>query len=252
MAKQTINIGSAANDGTGDPLRTAMDKINDNFDEIYGVYQATGTISSGNTTTNTSIANTAGLFSGNSTVTTVANSTVIRVANSTSSVNVTSGTVLVGSNVALNTSAVFIGNATVNSTHTSSLVQVSNSTVTANLTPVSLAIGTSVVNSTALVVNSANVISNTLTVGSFTNGANGYTYLPNGFKLNWGWVSANSSVGNATFTAAYTTNAYVVTATSNTSTDTYQASVISVNNTVAAIRTANVTATNVFWTAVGL
>ena len=32
MAKQTINIGSAANDGTGDPLRTAFDKINDNLD----------------------------------------------------------------------------------------------------------------------------------------------------------------------------------------------------------------------------
>jgi hypothetical protein len=31
MALQTINIGSSANDGTGDPLRTAMDKINDNF-----------------------------------------------------------------------------------------------------------------------------------------------------------------------------------------------------------------------------
>ena len=35
MAKQTIGIGSAANDGTGDPLRTAFDKINDNFTEIY-------------------------------------------------------------------------------------------------------------------------------------------------------------------------------------------------------------------------
>ena len=36
MAKQTINIGTAANDGTGDPLRTAFDKINDNFTELYG------------------------------------------------------------------------------------------------------------------------------------------------------------------------------------------------------------------------
>ena len=36
MAKQTIGIGSSANDGTGDPLRTAFDKINDNFDELYG------------------------------------------------------------------------------------------------------------------------------------------------------------------------------------------------------------------------
>ena len=35
MAKQTINIGTTANDGTGDPLRTAMIKVNDNFNEIY-------------------------------------------------------------------------------------------------------------------------------------------------------------------------------------------------------------------------
>jgi hypothetical protein len=40
MAKQTINIGSAANDGTGDPLRTAFDKINDNFGELYAVSAA--------------------------------------------------------------------------------------------------------------------------------------------------------------------------------------------------------------------
>ncbi len=37
MAKQTINIGVAANDNTGDPLRTAFTKINDNFDDIYKV-----------------------------------------------------------------------------------------------------------------------------------------------------------------------------------------------------------------------
>ena len=34
MARQAINIGSSANDGTGDPLRTAFDKINDNFVEL--------------------------------------------------------------------------------------------------------------------------------------------------------------------------------------------------------------------------
>ena len=31
MTIQSINIGTAANDGTGDPLRTAFGKINDNF-----------------------------------------------------------------------------------------------------------------------------------------------------------------------------------------------------------------------------
>lgn len=35
MAQQVINIGAAANDGTGDPLRTCFDKINDNFSEVY-------------------------------------------------------------------------------------------------------------------------------------------------------------------------------------------------------------------------
>ena len=37
MAKQSINIGSSANDGTGTPLRDAFDICNDNFTEIYAV-----------------------------------------------------------------------------------------------------------------------------------------------------------------------------------------------------------------------
>ena len=56
MARQIINIGSTANDGTGDPLRTAFDKINDNFQEVYGATAAgtniditTNTIASTNT-----------------------------------------------------------------------------------------------------------------------------------------------------------------------------------------------------------
>lgn len=43
MAKQVIGVGAAANDGTGDPIRNAMIKINANFTELYdgqfsGVY----------------------------------------------------------------------------------------------------------------------------------------------------------------------------------------------------------------------
>lgn len=37
MSQQTINIGSAANDDTGDPLRSAFDKCNDNFTELYSI-----------------------------------------------------------------------------------------------------------------------------------------------------------------------------------------------------------------------
>lgn len=35
MAQQTIDIGTVANDGTGDPIRDAFDKCNDNFTELY-------------------------------------------------------------------------------------------------------------------------------------------------------------------------------------------------------------------------
>lgn len=35
MAKQVINIGTSADDGTGDVLRVAFDKVNSNFTELY-------------------------------------------------------------------------------------------------------------------------------------------------------------------------------------------------------------------------
>jgi predicted NAD/FAD-binding protein len=35
MARQNLNTGSTANDGTGDTLRTAGTKINENFIELY-------------------------------------------------------------------------------------------------------------------------------------------------------------------------------------------------------------------------
>ena len=38
MAKQTINIGSTANDGSGSTLRVGGDIINDNFNEIYTAF----------------------------------------------------------------------------------------------------------------------------------------------------------------------------------------------------------------------
>ena len=45
MALQSINIGTAANDGTGDNLRVGGDKINDNFSEIYTAFGNGSTLS---------------------------------------------------------------------------------------------------------------------------------------------------------------------------------------------------------------
>ena len=35
MAQQSINIGTTANDGTGETVRSAFDKTNDNFTDLY-------------------------------------------------------------------------------------------------------------------------------------------------------------------------------------------------------------------------
>lgn len=56
MAKQSINLGTTANDNTGDSPRVAGDKINDNFTEIYGV---SGILkSNGSTTLSAAVAGT--------------------------------------------------------------------------------------------------------------------------------------------------------------------------------------------------
>jgi ribosomal protein S8E len=230
--------------------------------------------SSGNVTTGTGgfIANTTLLYVGNNTINTritsaglivngtavIANSSGVYTTGVVNAASYATGNVTTGTGgFSVNTTMLILGNNTINTEMTSSEFNINGTTFIANTTGIyhtgtinaaSHTVGANfIANSTAVTI-----ASNTLTLGTSTNGANGFTYLPNGFKLNWGWVSANSSAGNVTFTSAYTTNAYVVTATSNTTTATYQAGVISVNNTVAAIRTANITSTNVFWQAIGI
>ena len=50
MSKQTVDIGSSANDGTGDSIRNGGDKINDNFTELYNAL-GNGTTIAANTGT---------------------------------------------------------------------------------------------------------------------------------------------------------------------------------------------------------
>ena len=67
MARQVINIGSSANDGTGDPLRTAFDKINDNFVELYGADNNLNTLDANLDVNNNQI--TTGVTNGDITIT---------------------------------------------------------------------------------------------------------------------------------------------------------------------------------------
>ena len=59
MAQKNINIGSSANKGDGDPIRTAFSKTQDNFTDLYSrlivVESATGTGNPGGATIQQSI-----------------------------------------------------------------------------------------------------------------------------------------------------------------------------------------------------
>jgi hypothetical protein len=41
MAQQFINVGATPNDGAGDPIRTAFQKSNSNFSQLYSRVQIT-------------------------------------------------------------------------------------------------------------------------------------------------------------------------------------------------------------------
>lgn len=255
MAKQTVDLGTTANDGTGDPIRVAFDKVNDNFNELYSNAVIDTSVTVGNTTVNSAIT-TNGIVSGNTTDYVVANTTELRVHSNTTYSSLSKTTLTVANTTTVNSSVIFIGNSTVNSSISISSVQISNSTVNTSVSAGSVFVGNSTVNTT---VNSSSVStgslsssSNTFTLGSSSIAANGYTYLPNGLKMNFGNVDANSTAGQAVFSNAFSTNAYVVLVSSNTVGSTYAPAVISYSDIAAEIRTANQSTSTVSFIAIGV
>lgn len=80
------------------------------------------------------------------------------------------------------------------------------------------------------------VLGNTGT-GAFVNAASGYTILPNQVKVNWGTVVTNSVGQNViTFSSAFTTNAYAISA----------AAISSINSVIITTRTVTATGFTLF------
>ena len=83
MVKQAVGLGSEANDGTGDNLRVGMDKVNDNFNELYTALGDNNSIATGISADDTTITLTAPTITGavggtqsSATITTLATTTV--------------------------------------------------------------------------------------------------------------------------------------------------------------------------------
>lgn len=103
--------------------------------------------------------------------------------------------------------------------------------------------------------NRLTISSNTLTLGTSSAAANGYTFLPNGLKMNWGTVAAaNTAAGTtATFASPFTTACYVVQVSHQGNARTVPPLVVSSSTTTANISSgiAATSGTNVYFTAIG-
>ncbi len=93
---------------------------------------------------------------------------------------------------------------------------------------------------------------NTLNFGTFAAAANGYTFLPNGILMQWGWVAANTIAGDVTFPVVFPHAIFSAQATSNSAVGANQVGVFSLSTSGMSIRsTSTVAATNTYWTAIG-
>ena len=118
MAKSTINIGSAANDGTGDSLREGANKVNSNFNEIYTA------IGDG-----TTVDGTVKFADDTSTVTTIsANGETLRVLGGTAIT-----TVLSGNDLTINADTASLLSASGTATITNKTIDLTDNTITGTL-----------------------------------------------------------------------------------------------------------------------
>jgi hypothetical protein len=155
----------------------------------------------------------------------IANTTGVRV-NAAATV---ANTLTVSANVNAQSDLSVTGNASV-----SGMLSGSNTTMTGRITAAS-----------------ANITSNTFIFGASSIANPGYSRLPNGLLMQWGNAAVNSSSGSVTFPAAFSA-VYTMQLTPSISTvgNTLPA-VTSLTTTTATLRSANATASTVYWLAIG-
>lgn len=129
MARDPINVGSAPDDGTGDYLRVAFGKTNNNFIEIYNSFIMTSKLTIGNSTVNTYLTNTGTVFLGSNTANLYANSSSVYVINSTANMVLLANGIQFYSNAVNATARITITDFYVGNTTSNVIITTTNNTL---------------------------------------------------------------------------------------------------------------------------
>lgn len=129
MARDPINIGSAPDAGDGDYLRVAFGKTENNFVEIYNSFIMTATLTTGNSTVNSSLSNTGVLRLGSTTANAIVNSSSHYIINSTANVTLLANSISFSSNAANSASRVTLYDIYVGNSSGNVLITAANSTL---------------------------------------------------------------------------------------------------------------------------
>ena len=230
MAREIINVGATANDGTGDGLRTAYIKCNDNFAELYGSSIEPTFIANG--TSNVSVANSANVtisVAGSSNVVTfsgtetnisgnVTIATDLDVGNSlTITQDFTIGDQLiingsVGSNILPDTNATrYLGNATLRFAETNTVLVDASGNITsgANIA------GANIIASEDVIIAGQHVTTGNVTAGNvITSGlVNATGNITGGNLITGGSVTATGNISGAAITGTGNLSVLNITAT---------------------------------------
>jgi len=244
IANERMRITPGGNVGIANTAPNAKFQVTGTAN-ISGAVNFASTLGVGNTTI-------VGILAiGNTAANSIVNTTSHSVANATAYSNVglatiqtTAGQIMVGNlattNAIVNTSGMFAFSNSINyiaETSANATVLAGNATVY------------SAINATSIVTSG-----NTLIFAGGTaaaQAANGWSILPNGMKANWGWIAANTTAANATFTSAFATACLHVFLTPVSATATGPYLIQPANTTVAPIRTTSTTSANVAYYAIG-
>lgn len=226
MAQQNIIVGTTVNDGTGDPLRTAFIKTQNNFSDLYTNYVSNAQLIANLTgyVTTSSLSGNIALYSSNNSSYLGGVVAASYQLNSTLNANISSylpsyagilnaTSISIGSNVTVNTSGLYTGNSVDLTTGAGATVAndtiifIGNNSSNSYLTTGMLSVNAvTIANTTGVYTGTVNAASHTVGTSTIANSTGVFTSIVNGASITVGTTVVANSTGIVTPTATIGTS----------------------------------------------